>query len=413
MLRALLNKLKLQERDFILFLLVGVFLGVAQSVDGSTLNNFLKEKFDMMIIQRSALEMPRELPGFLVFLIIGFLYALGDIRIAVIANICAAVGMFLLGIISPVFSIALICIFIYSSGQHIYMPLSNTIAMSFASDRRLGRKLGQVSAANTVALVLSSALLWLLFKFFKVSFAVTFTIGAAAFIAAAILLSMMNPNRTAKLKTRFVFRKEYRLFYWLSILYGARKQIFITFGPWVLVDVFKQKVTTMTILFFIISVLSIAFRPLTGYLIDRIGEKFVLGSEALVLFLVCLGYTFATDILPLSGAIVLISICYIVDQLFNSASMARATYLRKIALKDEDVSPTLSLGISIDHVMSMFLPVLGGIVWYGSGSSGYKYVFLGGAVVAVLNFFSARLIKVPKKEDEDDKAPIKISGAGR
>ncbi|NJD03730.1 MAG: MFS transporter [Ruminiclostridium sp.] len=392
-----MNKLKLQERDFILLLLVGVFLGIAQSVDGSTLNNFLKEKFNMMIIQRSALEMPRELPGFLVFLIIGFLYTLGDIRIAVIANICAAFGMLLLGIIPPVFAIALICIFIYSAGQHIYMPLSNTIAMSFASDRMLGRKLGQVSAANTAALVVGSGLLWLLFKFFKVSFSVTFTIGAAAFITAAVLLAMMNPNRTTQLKTRFVFRKEYRLFYWLSILYGARKQIFITFGPWVLVDVFKQKVTTMTTLFFIISVFSIVFRPFTGYLIDRIGEKFVLGCEALVLFLVCLGYAFATDILPLSGAVVLISVCYIVDQLFNSASMARATYLRKIALRDEDVSPTLSLGISIDHVMSMFLPVIGGIVWYESGSNGYKYVFLGGAAVAVLNFISARFINTGMK----------------
>ena len=400
MLKAMISKIKLQERDFILFLLVGVFLGIAQSIDGSTLNNFLKERFDMMILQRSALEIPRELPGFLVFIVIGFLYALGDIRIAVIANICAAVGMLLLGIIPPVFSIALLCIFVYSSGQHIYMPLSNTIAMSFASDNRLGRKLGQVSAANTAALVVSSGLLWLLFQFTKVSFAITFTIGAAAFVAAAILLGMMNPNRTAKLNTRFVFRKEYRLFYWLSVLYGARKQIFITFGPWVLVDVFKQKVTTMTILFFIISVLNIAFRPFTGYLIDKIGEIFVLGSEAFILFIVCLGYTFATDILPLNGAIVLISICYITDQLFSSASMARATYLRKIAIKDEDVSPTLSLGISIDHIMSMFLPVMGGFVWYGSGSSGYKYVFLGGAVVAVLNFFSTRFVKIPEKREE-------------
>lgn len=399
MFRPLLSKIKLQERDFIIFLLVGVFLGIAQSVDGSTLNNFLKEKFNMMIIQRSALEMPRELPGFLVFLITGFLYALGDIRIAAVANICAAVGMFLLGIIPPIYFIAVISIFIYSSGLHIYMPLSNSIAMSFASDGRLGRKLGQVSAANTAALVLCSAFLWVLFKFFKVSFTVTFCIGSAAFLAAAVLLIFMDPHRTAKSKTRFVFRKEYRLFYWLSVLFGARKQIFLTFGPWVLVDVFKQKVTTMTVLFFIISVLSVIVRPFTGYLIDRIGERFVLSGEAFALFFVCLGYTFATDILPFNGAVILISICYILDQLFSSASMARATYIRKIALKDEDVSPTLSLGISIDHIMSMFLPVVGGIVWYGSGSSGYKYVFLGGALVAVLNFLSARFIKIAGKED--------------
>lgn len=398
MLKAFLRKFKLQERDFILFLLVGVFLGIAQSVDGSTLNNFLKEKFNMLILQRSALEMPRELPGFLVFIIIGFLYSLGDIRIAVAANVCAAIGMLLLGFIPPVFFLVLISMFIYSSGQHVYMPLSNTIAMSFADDANLGKKLGQVSSANTAALVVGSGILWILFRFFKISFTVTFSIGAAAFLAAAIFLSLMNPNRTAGLKTRFLFRKEYKLFYWLSILYGARKQIFITFGPWVLVDVFKQKVTTMTILFFIISVLSIFIRPFTGHLIDRVGEKFVLCAEAGVLFVVCLAYSFATDILPLNYALILISVCYVTDQLLNSASMARATFMRKIALKNEDVSPTLSLGVSIDHIMSMVLPFVGGVIWYGSGTNGYKYVFLGGAFVALLNFFSARHIRIVRKD---------------
>lgn len=400
MINRLIGKLKLQNRDFILFLLVGVFLGIAQSVDGSTLNNFLKEKFHMMILQRSALEMPRELPGFLVFIIIGFLYALGDVRIAAVANISAAVGMFLLGLIPPVFSIALICIFIYSCGQHVYMPLSNSIAMSFASDDKIGRKLGQVSAANTAALVLGSAILWILFKFIKINYTVTFTIGAIAFLFAAFLLSRMNPHQTVVLKDRFLFKKEYGLFYWLSVLYGGRKQIFITFGPWVLVDVFKLQVTTMTILFFIIATLSIVVRPLTGHLIDHIGEKFVLCMEAGVLFFVCLGYSFATNFLPISTAIVLICACYILDQLFSSASMARATYLRKIALKSEDVSPTLSLGISIDHIMSMTLPFIGGMVWYGGGSNGYKYVFMGGAVIAILNFISASFIKIKKNDGE-------------
>jgi Nitrate/nitrite transporter len=401
MIKTLAAKLKIQERDFLLFLLVGVFMGVAQSIDGSTINNYLEDRFHLLIIQRSALEMPRELPGFLVFLIIGFLYALGDIRIAVVANILAAVGMMLLGLIPPVFPIVLVCMFIYSSGFHIYLPLSNSIAMSFANDKNLGRKLGQVSAANTAALVFSSAALWFIFKLIKVSYTATFTIGAVALVMAAIFLSRMNPNRTAVLKTRFVFKKEYGLFYWLSILYGARKQIFITFAPWVLVDVFKLKVATMTILFFIISSLSIVIRPLTGHLIDRIGERIVLCSEAAILFFVCLGYSFATDILPLKPAIIMISSCYVLDQLLNSASMARATYLRKIALKDEDVSPTLSMGTSIDHIASMFLPFIGGIVWYGSGSNGYKYVFMGGAIIAVLNFFSARFIKIKAKNDEE------------
>lgn len=394
MINMIRERLKTYDKDFLLFLMVGVFLGIGQSIDGSTLNNFLKEKFDMMILQRSALELPRELPGFLVFVIVGFLYSMGDVRIAAVANMFAAAGMLLLGLIPPVYAAVVICMFIYSSGQHVYMPLSNTIAMKFANDGRLGRKLGQVSAANTAALVFGSAVLFIVFRFVKVSYTVTFLCGAAAFLAASVMLLFMKPDRPVQTKKRFVFRKEYKVFYFLSVLYGARKQIFITFGPWVLVDVFKQKVTTMTLLFFIISVASIVFKPLIGYMIDKIGEKFVLGTEAFVLFFVCLGYSAADVILPKEGAVLLICACYVLDQLFSAVSMARSTYLKKIALNEEDVSSTLSLGISIDHIMSMSLPVIGGLVWYGSGSGGYKYVFMGGAVIAILNFITTRYIKV-------------------
>ncbi len=398
--------LKNYDREFILFLLVGVFLGFGQSVDGSTFNNFLKEKFDMLILQRSALEIPRELPGFLVFIIVGFLYSMGDVRIAAIANMFAAVGMLCLGLIPPVYSIALVCIFFYSAGQHVYMPLSNTIAMNFANDGRLGRKLGQVSAANSAALVFGSAVLFIVFRLVKVSYTVTFACGAAAFFAAAVLLLMMKPCKPENTKKRFVFRKKYKIFYILSILYGGRKQIFVTFGPWVLVDVYKQDVTAMTLLFFIISVVSIAFKPLVGHLIDKRGEKFVLGMEAFIVFFVCLGYSTADWLLPKTWAVVLICTCYVLDQLFSAVSMARSTYLKKIALSDEEVSSTLSLGISIDHIMSMFLPVIGGLVWYGSGSGGYKYVFMGGAVIAVLNFITTRFIRMEKPQENTRMASL-------
>ena len=80
----------------------------------------------------------------------------------------------------------------------------------------------------------------------------------------------------------------------------------------------------------------------------------------------------------------------------SSVSMARATYMRKLALTPADISPSLSMGTSIDHIVTMFLPILGGLVWYNGGENGYKLVFLGGAVIALLNFFSARFIKLPK-----------------
>jgi predicted MFS family arabinose efflux permease len=244
--------------------------------------------------------------------------------------------------------------------------------------------------------VVSSAALWGLFKFLHVNYTTVFSIGAAAFVVSAILLSFIKPTRTVHIKKRYIYRKEYRLYYWLCMLYGARKQIFITFGPWVLVEVFRQRVTTMTLLFFIVAVIGIFVKPWIGHLIDKVGERFVLSGEAFLFFFTCLGYAFAENIFSRTGAIIFICGCYIVDITLDSVYMARITYMKKIALKPEDVSPSLSLGISLDHLVTIFLPILGGLAWLKGGPGGYKYVFLGGAVIALLNFVSSRRIQIPQ-----------------
>ena len=383
------------EKDFRLFLIAGVFLGIAQSVDGSTITNYLKEHIGMMILQRSALEFPREIPGLLVFLVIGALSFLGgDIRISVVANLLAAIGMFSLGIIPPHYTIVILVVFIYSMGQHIFMPLSGSIGMSFARPGEMGKVLGKLSSVGNIAVVLSSATLWALYKFAHISFSTAFTIGATAFVIAAILMFFIKPTQTVHVRKRFIFRKEYGLYYWLCMLYGARKQIFITFGPWVLVEVFRQPVATMSLLFFIVAVIGIFVKPWVGHLIDKVGEKVVLSTEAFLFFLTCLGYAFAEDLFRPSIAILVIYICYVTDFTLDSVYMARTTYMRKIALRPEDVSPSLSLGTSVDHMVTIFLPILGGLAWSRSGPGGYKYVFLGGAVVALLNFISSRKINI-------------------
>jgi predicted MFS family arabinose efflux permease len=385
------------ERNFYLFLAAGVFLGIAQSVDGSTITNYLKEHFGMMILQRSALELPREIPGLIVVLTIGALSFLGgDVRISAVANLLAGIGMFSLGIIPPHYAMVVGVIFIYSMGQHIFMPLSGSIGMSFASPGEMGKVLGKLSSVGNMAVVFSSAALWALYKFFHLSFSMAFTIGAVAFILAAILIGFIKPTQSVHARRRFVFRKEYGLYYWLCMLYGARKQIFITFGPWVLVEVFRQPVTNMSLLFFIVAVIGIFVKPWVGHLIDKVGERVVLSTEAFLFFLTCLGYAFAENLFRPAIAIMVIYICYVLDFTLDSVYMARATYMKRIALHPEDVSPSLSMGTSIDHMVTIFLPILGGLAWTHGGPGGYKYVFLGGAVVALLNFVSARRIRIPE-----------------
>lgn len=392
-LRTLSAKINGMDKNYLLFLVASAFLGVGQSVDGATLTNYLKDNLHLVIVQRAALEFPRELPGLLVVVLIGALHFLGDVRVAVVANLCAALGMFALGVIPPQYFFVVLAMFIYSTGQHMYMPLANTIGISFARAGDMGKKLGIINAANTAALVASSMMLWALFRYLHISYTISFMIGALSFLIAALLLAGIKPGQTVKPGNRFVFRKEYGLYYWLCILFGARKQIFITFGPWVLVDIFKQPVTTMTILFFIVSVTGIFAKPFIGHLIDHAGEKLVLSGEAALFFFVCLGYAFADNIFAGQAAVLLICACYILDQTLTSVSMARATYMKKIALVPEDLSPSLSLGTSIDHLVTMVLPVLGGMVWHNGGPHGYKYVFLGGAAIALINFASTRMIK--------------------
>lgn len=390
------------ERNYFYFLLATAFIGIGQSVDGAILNNYLKEGLGMMILQRSALEFPRELPGLLMVAIIGMLSFLGDIRTMLVGNLLAAIGMLALGLIPAQYSLVIISIFIYNMGTHIYMPMSNSIGMSFASAGELGQKLGRMNAVNTFTLVVSGAILWMLFKFLHISYMTAFSIGAAAYIAAAVSLMFIKQDQTVKQPSRFVLNKEYGLYYWLSILFGARKQIFLTFGPWVLVDVFRQSVATMAMLFFIVSVSGIFVKPWIGKMIDSFGERFVLRAEAVICFIICLGYAFADNIFGIQWALPVICACYIVDQSTSAVSMARATYMKKIALTKEEISSSLALGTSLDHLVTVFLPFLGGLIWYNNGPNGYKYVFMAGAVIAVMNFISARYIKTEARAEREN-----------
>jgi predicted MFS family arabinose efflux permease len=127
-----------------------------------------------------------------------------------------------------------------------------------------------------------------------------------------------------------------------------------------------------------------------GKAIDKLGERLILSAEAVILVFVCIGYGFSKAMFSETAAMFVVFACYIIDQLLISVSMARATYLQKIAVKPEDVTQTLTMGVSIDHIFSIAVAVSGGFIWL---KWGYQYVFLLGAIIAVINFFSALRIK--------------------
>ncbi len=385
----------MKKRDLLLFLIASAFLGISQSIDSSVFNNFLNDTFNITVSQRTILEFPREFPGFLVVFVSGALLALGDVRIAAIANILAAIGMMGLGYLSKSFGVMMIWMTIYSMGQHLFLPMSNSIGMSLAGKNNMGKVLGQINGMNTAAFLLTSLATAFMFRFVKVSYSTAYTVGAIAFLGSAIFIFKMSPNKTKTTGKRFFLRKKYTLFYCLSILYGARKQIFVTFGPWVLIKIFNQGVTTFAVLGFIVAGIGMFFKPFVGTLIDKKGERYVLAAEAILLIVVCMGYAVAGNLgLNVDTALIITAACYILDQLLTAAGMARATYLNKIAISPEDVSPTLSMGISLDHIVAMIVPWLGGLVW---ATFGYEMVFILGAGIAIINLLLTRGIKIAQE----------------
>jgi predicted MFS family arabinose efflux permease len=378
------------NRDFRLFIAASVLMGLGSCVNASVFNNYLKDVFQLDVAHRTFLEFPRELPGFLVSLFIGVLAAMGDLRIAMIASLVASAGMLSLGLIPSSFILMISSVFVYSSGTHILMPLGNSIGMGFASSGGEGKVLGRINAATTAAVVAGSGLLFGVLSIARPSYRSLFSAGAACYLAAALALFLMKPEPRAAGVKKFVVRKEYGRYYLLSVLYGARKQLFITFGPWMLVSYFGQGAATMTLLFFVISILGIFAGPLIGKFTDRAGPRAVLGAEALLIVGVCLAYAMAPAFLPAKAALVVVAACYVIDQTSSAVSMSRAVYVKRMVKDPADVSPTLSLGISIDHAVAMFLPMLGGLAFSSGGANGYLWVFIGGAAISALNFLATR-----------------------
>lgn len=394
------------SKDLFLFLLVSVLMGFVLAVESTTFANRLFEDLDFSVMERSALEAPRELPGLLTVVMIGLLGGMGDVRMAALANIIGGIGLMAFGQVPASFSLVLVTLLLYSTGQHLYFPLSSSIAMGFAKGGQMGERLGQIQGLGSASIIVSSGLLYLLYKFMDLSYGTVFTFAGGVLVLVGILFLFMHNNKKETVhEKRFVFKKEYRMYYALAVVNGARKQITLTFAPWLLIDIFGQPVTMIAGLFFLVCVLNLFFKPWYGRLIDRRGETFALELEAVVMFLACLGFAFSKSLFPFQLALIFTGVCYVADKLMESAGMARATYARKMCASPAEVSKTLAMGQSMDHVVSMSIPLLAGYIWYANGSIGYVYVFVGGMAISIINFILASRLRVPEFCRTDGAAP--------
>lgn len=373
-------------------LLATLFFGAASGIFTATLNNYLAEVHHLDAEARGWLELPRELPGFLIMFVAGaMLTVFRETQMAAAAMVLTAIGAVGLGYLAPTHAALVVFIVIWSLGDHIIFAVEGPIGLKLADGGKEGRRLGQFGGARNLGTILGVGTIYVLARFLGDRFSLFYAIAAGSALVAGVLYARLQIGRGDPPSRRLVYKKKYRLFYAISALFGIRKQIFLAFGAWVLVEIHGVPVSTIALLYFIAASLGVILRPLLGEVIDWLGERTVLATDELLLLAICLTYAFAGDLLHGRAVLFALYGAYILDMVLFALRVARTTYLKKIVDDPSDITPTISMGITIDHAVAMTLPVLSGYIWEAYG---FRWVFILAGAIALAGFFVC--LRIPR-----------------
>lgn len=375
------------------FVLAALFLGqFGASVYDLLFSNFLSDVHHLDAQQRGLVELPRELPGILSLLAVSVLFFLNEVRIAAVSCLMMCVGMAALAFSNVSHGFWSLCVWIMlvSLGQHILVGMVDSIVMHTARPENRSLRLGQMKALGTAASLLASLCIWIKWQF-NHSFSIDYLMGAIACVLAAVFLFKVKtpvfPARKSWKET-FIFKKAYSTYYWLEILHGIRKQLYLTFGFWLLVNTLQQPPSYVAKTLLIAGGIGLVTQPLIGWSIKKFGERKVTIFDSIALSCLCLAYAFAPDLLPRHWAVGVISVCFVLDNLLFAMGMARSTYIARISERPEDITSSIYTGIAINHVASIAYGVAGGLIWAYTG--GPQAVFLIGGIATVAAGFVAR-----------------------
>ena len=382
---------------FLSVALWGVAFGCFQSV----VNNYLTDIHSFTGLERGWLEFFREMPGLLLVVMLALLHRAGNWKVMKVGALIACIGVAALMI--PANKVwVILFIMIWSAGEHLMMPVRQALTMEIAAPGKGGVALGLVSGTINVGTVAGSLIVAGIF------FAAVNLLGVTnkllvydavwlviALLAGASLGAMLIPKNadSPARRPRLYFNKKYNVFYALELFYGARKQIFLTFAPFVLIKVYGFDTALMAVLFAVAAGINIVIAPLVGKLTDRIGYRNVMIYDTVILFFVCLLYGYSGDLFPREVAVWVVGVNFMLDAAISTTSLATNLYVKDISDNRDELTSTLSTGISINHLISIIAAPAGGWIWlkYGVGT-----LFAVAGVMAVFNTLCALL--VPKQK---------------
>ena len=373
------------RRPIFLLFIMAAAMPIAFNVWSALLNNFVVQVADFDGSDIGLLHTVREVPGFLavgVILLIMVIreQTLGLISLAMLGIATAVTAYF------PSMAGLLIVTLISSFGFHYFEAVNQSLQLQWLPKEKAPQIIGLLVGAGSIATLF--AYLGIIVSWQKLGFSFNFLYlssgGLTALTALLCLFFLPNFKTETKQITRLVLRRRYWLYYALQFLSGARRQIFVVFAGFMMVEKFGFEVHQLTALFLINLVINIFAAPLFGYFIAHFGERRALLIEYSGLICVFLAYG---GIYLFDWGVVLAATLFVLDHLFFGLRTALKTYFQKIS-SPEDIAPTAAIALTINHIAAIFLPVLLGLLWLVSPA----IVFIVAAFIAFLSLLLASLV---------------------
>jgi predicted MFS family arabinose efflux permease len=360
--------------------LLSIAATVGLQVWRTLFNNFAVEVVHLEGNHIGIIQAVREIPGFLALLVIYIILIIKEHRLSALSIAILGLGVGITGIF-PSYTGLIATTMIMSFGFHYFETTNQSLTLQYfdqnSSPLVIG-KLKSYGAAANIAVGIS-----IYFFTYILSYKATFGLIGFVIVIVGIWGILQNPTREGLplQHKKMIFKKRYWLYYFLTFMSGARRQIFVAFAVFLLVKKFEFSIQDITMLFVLNNTINYFLNPLIGKAIIRFGERRVLSLEYFSLIIVFIGYAFVE-----SKSV--IAILYVFDHIFFNFSMGIRTYFQKIG-DPKDIAPSMAVGFTINHIAAVIIPALGGLMWILD----YRIPFIAGAVMSAISLSFVQFIK--------------------
>ncbi|MBQ4850599.1 MFS transporter [Pseudoalteromonas sp. MMG012] len=371
------------------------FLAIATSVMAITfagwmalLNNFAIEAAQFTGANMGMLQSLREIPGFLAFTAVFVLLVLKEQTFALVSLCILSIGVAITGFFPSIYGLYATTV-LMSIGFHYFETINQSLSLQWFNKDEAPELLGRLLSVKSIASLVTYAGIWLSVTFLATGYQVLYLVigGAGLLLTVYLVVAFPEFKMSSSQHKKVILRKKYSLYYILLFFSGARRQIFMVFAGFLMVEKFGFDVAQITTLYMINHIINIFVAPKVGRMISKIGEQRTLTLEYSGLVLVFIGYALVDSTLFAAAL-------YIIDHVFFAMAIALKTYFQKIA-EPEDIAATASVSFTINHIAAVIIPAAFGMVWlYDQSLVFYFGAVLAGCSLILSQFVSPHLRKI-------------------